>query len=79
VPPSPQSRALPFNPTWNWVQFVCVSVFAGFIAFLHVDPPFDSLVAHLSKTLLIATACGSLAGRFGDSALKLVVTILWFL
>ena len=65
-----------FSATCNWVQFVCVFLCAGFIAFLHIDPPLDGLVAHLSKTLLVATACGSLAGRYGDSALKLFITML---
>jgi hypothetical protein len=46
---------------------------------LHLKVWAISLAAHLCKTLLVATACGSLAGRFGDSALGFVALILLFL
>ncbi|HVY31555.1 MAG TPA: hypothetical protein VHB79_33615 [Polyangiaceae bacterium] len=66
-----------FNPSWGWVQFVCAFLLAGFLALLHIT--FHGLVAHMTFTLIVAITCGLLAGRFGDSAWKLIVTMLCFL
>jgi hypothetical protein len=74
-----RSNASPYRQAWNWVQFVCAFVFVGVVAFLHVDPPLDGLAIHLVKTLLIASTCACLAGRFGDSVWRGIVTFLRFL
>jgi hypothetical protein len=66
-----------FRPSWDWVQFVCAFLLAGFLAFSHIT--FHGLLAHLAMTLTVAAICGSLAGRFGDSAWRAIVTILCFL
>jgi hypothetical protein len=72
-------QAHAYNKRWSWVQFVCAFVLVGGLAFLHIDPPLDGLVAHLVKTVVIAGGCGVLAGRFGDSAWHGIVTLLrWF-
>jgi hypothetical protein len=72
-------QASAYNERWSWVQFVCAFVLAGFIAFLHINLPLDGLPAHLVKTVVIAGGCGVLAGRFGDSAWRGIVTLLrWF-
>ncbi len=67
---------LAYNERWNWVQFVCAFVLGGVLAFLHIHPPLDGLAAHLIKTGLIASGCGVLAGRFGDSAWRAFATLL---
>jgi len=64
---------------WSWVQFVCAFVLVGVIAFLHIEPPLDGLAVHLIKTAVFAVGCGIVAGRFGDSAWRGIVTFLrWF-
>ena len=68
-----------YNPRWSWVQFVCAFLLVGALAFLHVEPPLDSLAVHLLKTLIIAGGCGFLAGRFGDSAWRGIVALLRWL
>jgi hypothetical protein len=69
----------PHNAPWNWVQFGCAFTFVGFVAFLHIDPPLDGLGVHLLKTLIIAGTCAWLAGRFGASIWRGIVTFLWYL
>lgn len=68
-----------YNQRWSWVQFVCAFVLVGAIAFLHIDPPLDGLAVHLVKTAVIAGVCGGLAGRFGDSAWRGIVSLLRWL
>ena len=53
---------------WSWTQFVCAFLLGGFVAFLKIGVPFDGLVAHLVKVLVVASVCGAIAGRFGDAA-----------
>jgi hypothetical protein len=61
---------------FGWVQFWYAFVFFGAVAFLHVDPPLDTLGVHLAKTLVIALLCAYLAGRFGDRAWEWIVRVL---
>jgi hypothetical protein len=69
----------PHDKQWSWVQFSCAFVLVGFIAFLHIEPPMDGLAAHLVKTIVLAAGCAALAGRFGDSAWRGIVTLVrWF-
>jgi hypothetical protein len=65
-----------FGERWSWTQFSCALVLAGFLAFLHVDPPLDGLGVHLSKTVTIAGICAALAGRFGDAAWHWILRLL---
>jgi hypothetical protein len=77
--PRANLQAPAYNKRWSWVQFACAFVLVGVLAFLHIDPPLDGLLAHLVKTAVIAGGCGVLAGRFGDSAWHGIVTLLrWF-
>ena len=71
-----KTSARPFHEKWNWVQFVCAFLFAGVVAFLHVSPPFDGLVVHLAKTLVLALTCACLAARFGDSVWRMIVALV---
>jgi hypothetical protein len=66
----------PFNEKWNWVQFACAFVFAGFVAFLHVSPPFDGLAVHLVKTAVLALICACLAARYGDSVWAAIAALV---
>jgi hypothetical protein len=74
-----RTRAIPYRSKWCWVQFTCAFVFVGFVTFLHVGPPFDGLGAHLTWTGVVAATGGYFAGRFGDSAWEVIVTLLCFL
>jgi hypothetical protein len=61
-----------WSERWSWTQFTCAFLFAGFVAFLSISPPLDGFVIHLVKCLVVATVCGVLAGRFGDSAWRTI-------
>jgi hypothetical protein len=71
-----QSSSRAPSMRWSWVQFVCAFLFVGLVAFLHIDPPFDGLWAHLGKTLLVAGASACFAGRFGDAAWHVMLRVL---
>jgi hypothetical protein len=79
LPSKTKAPDVPYNQRWSWVQFTCAFVLFGFLAFLHVDYPFDGLAVHLVKTLVIAGGCGWLAGRFGDSAWRGIVALFGWL
>jgi hypothetical protein len=76
VAPADLETTRPYNQRWNWVQFACTFFFVGFVAFLHIDPALGGPGIHLLETLLIASACASLAGRFGDSAWRGIIAFL---
>ena len=57
-----------FGRRWSWVQFVFGFIIGGALAFLNIDPDLDAFWAHATKTLIIASLCGLLAGGLGDAA-----------
>jgi hypothetical protein len=61
---------------WSWVQFAFGFVIGGFVAFLNIAPPLDGLWPHLTKSFVVAGACGCVAGRFGDAAWHAIVRFL---
>ncbi len=65
-----------FDESWSWVQFVCAFSFAGLVAFLKIGPLSGALGGHLVQTFVIAAACGWVAGRYGDSVWRRMVTLL---
>ena len=61
---------------WSWIQFVFAFAIAGGLTFLNLEWALEGLWIHIAKTSVVATACGALAGRFGDSAWQWIVCVL---
>jgi hypothetical protein len=67
---------MPAKEDFSWVQFSCAFLIAGFAAFWQLAVFFEGMWVSVTLTLAVATLCGILAGRYGDSAWRTIVNIL---
>jgi hypothetical protein len=63
---------------WSWTQFAFGVAVGTACNFLVLNFWTLGLSAHVAKVLVVGSACGILAGRFGDDAWRWIVRVIGF-